>query len=477
MSAFLVFTTGQRDVQLVQDGRRYELAATCSSRLHAELEQRQEDWEIVDTPRVKAVTPLDHLPKSRFQICTPKLDGVLAYVRDKQIQISNALILDTQRKGVAGDPWYSGAVIAKRLDDLCQTSIHTLLRDDERLVGIQDRDTVLWSSVAGRIFTFVHDALRDTVYDQILVAATGGPANMTALVEEVVRLHAAASNVRIELLEVTDGSKMEPPAPDRAVQRTAITDPIESFRARRHALELIGRGDLIAAWGAVRHVKIGAHERQWTTIVEWLYRFAASLPIPNKCDVSLLKHPKMGVTAALRVELALRSRDIPRAVHGTVAFFESALWDHLIANSFARERRMLRLKQPPDAKLIRRSQNDRTKPFEPKIVKGSTWYLVFDDGACAISLAQHYLQDNDLLKLAIAVSEVRALRNDVVHNQPTPKLMSEARNRMEQHHLWSNYRFLTQPMVQDVLRGLGEHDGQRLCDRLIADVSSRLLLP
>jgi len=36
----------------------------------------------------------------------------------------------------------------------------------------------------------------------------------------------------------------------------------------------------------------------------------------------------MAVRAALRVELALRAGDIPRAVHGTVAFFEAALWSN-----------------------------------------------------------------------------------------------------------------------------------------------------
>src|SRR5258708_1898212 len=125
MSALLVFTTGQRDVQPVQDGRRFELARTCCARLHAELERRKSDWKIVAPPPVKADIALEHFPESIFYICTPKLDAVLAYARDKRIRLSNALILDTQRRGVAGDPWYTGPIIAHRLDELaeCRASI------------------------------------------------------------------------------------------------------------------------------------------------------------------------------------------------------------------------------------------------------------------------------------------------------------------------------------------------------------------
>ncbi|HLH72746.1 MAG TPA: hypothetical protein VKX96_05635 [Chloroflexota bacterium] len=71
--------------------------------------------------------------------------------------------------------------------------------------------------------------------------------------------------------------------------------------------------------------------------MKWLADFAASLPIPDECDIDLLKHPRMAVRAALRVELALLAGDIPRAVHGTVAFFEAAFWDWLKKYDFTAE--------------------------------------------------------------------------------------------------------------------------------------------
>ena len=70
----------------------------------------------------------------------------------------------------------------------------------------------------------------------------------------------------------------------------------------------------------------------------------------------------------------------------------------------------------------------------------------------------------------------RELRNDVAHNAPTPRLMADASDKMANENLWSrDSRFLTMPLVQNVLRDLGEKDPERLCDSLIATVRSRLL--
>jgi hypothetical protein len=71
-------------------------------------------------------------------------------------------------------------------------------------------------------------------------------------------------------------------------------------------------------------------------VIKWLAHFAASLPLPTACDLAVLSHERMAVRAALRVELALRAGDIPRAVHGTVAFLEAALWDKSVPGCLAR---------------------------------------------------------------------------------------------------------------------------------------------
>ena len=103
---------------------------------------------------------------------------------------------------------------------------------------------------------------------------------------------------------------------------------------------------------------------------------------------------------------------------------------------------------------------------------------IFDDDVCGIRLAKHYLQQEALQKLGQAVSKIRELRNDVAHNEPTSELMNEAHTKMVNASLWSQSReFLATPLVQCVLRDLGEQHPDRLCTDLVSTVRSRLLRP
>jgi hypothetical protein len=192
----------------------------------------------------------------------------------------------------------------------------------------------------------------------------------------------------------------------------------------------------------------------------------------------------MAVRAALRVELALRAGDIPRAVHGTVAFFESALWDHLL-DRFERTGvrhghvETLRLKAgvqaPSGTKLLRNDEPDerekRNCPFER--LEGGT-YLFSEDGAGRF--ARDYVHSQPLKALCDAIGKVKDLRNDVAHNEPTSALMDNARLRMQVTALWSaTNTFLSQPLVQDVLKEFGETVPDKLLENLLADVRSRLI--
>lgn len=111
----------------------------------------------------------------------------------------------------------------------------------------------------------------------------------------------------------------------------------QTHRLHRHARprlgSLIEKGNLLGAWGAVSHLE-GTPRQKWTQVIKWLSQFASSLPfeppLPQDSDLAVLSHRRMAVRAALRIELALRAGEIARAVHGTVAFFEAALWDKLL---------------------------------------------------------------------------------------------------------------------------------------------------
>jgi hypothetical protein len=290
----------------------------------------------------------------------------------------------------------------------------------------------------------------------------------------------------VTALEVPDGDRAK--QDDRAVEEEF--HPAAGYRARWHALSLIEKGNLLGAWGAVSHLQ-GAPGQDWTQVIKWLAHFASSLPLPTGCDLPILSHQRMAVRAALRVELALRAGDIPRAVHGAVAFFEAALWDRLgeriERSSDPKKRRFFKVKSgeaPTGDKLLRQgdgSDDDRRRPFELKeTVGGVDWYWVYDgDGGPGARLAKYFLQSEALTKLDTALgSSIRELRNDIAHNEPTPDLMNDARTRMRTVALWSNTdTFLSQSLVQAVLKELGETEPEKLLVNLLAEVRRRLVAP
>lgn len=484
MTTLLVLTVGQTDVQLVIDGVRHELEPRRCGALHGELERR--NHRLVDAPVPKNRDRRSELPEGDVELCTPKVDAVLANVTP-----TTALVLETRRDvaSAPGDPRISGSLVESRLRDRGVQTVHRVayLTGGERL---ENRDTPQDSVIRRDVVRRLEEAVRNTIEaaspSRIVVATTGGFPVVGNLVEEIVRLHAP---VEVEALEVADGANADPPATDRAVTRTSVPEPLTSFQARRRVLELVRGGNLLGAWAVAEPLHGDASERRWTQTVEWLARFASSLPMPDDCDVLLLKHPRMAVRAALRVELALRAGDIPRAIQGTVAFFEAALWDGLNERVERSEdpnrRRYFRFKNgeaPSCDKLLRKgdgSAEDRKRPFELKdTIDGVSWYWIHDgDGGPAARLAKRFLKRDSLVAFDGALgSEVRALRNDVAHNEPTPELMVDARSQMRRANLWSDTdRFLSQPLAQTVLRELGVASPDKLAVALIEEVRERLL--
>jgi hypothetical protein len=338
MSTLLVITAGRTDVQLVEDGARYEFGKEECATIHDELERRQADWTIVDAPQSKHISPVKELPRSAFRICSPKLDAVLRHLGGSGLHITCALILDTRRKSGVDpeEPRYAGLILERRLRETGDMVVRraTYLTDSERLADTKDpRGRVIRQETVHRIECAVRDVLGESTCERVVVAATGGPPGIAALVEEIVRLR--AQGMGVEFLEVEDGAKRHPPGQDRAVPRRSIPEPAESFRSRRHALDLIANGNFLGAWGAVRHLDSDEVENQWTRVVHWLYLFAASLPLPASCDIVVLKHRFKAVRAAVRVELALRSSSrhcgttcqtvLPRIQTGSAASFRSIL--------------------------------------------------------------------------------------------------------------------------------------------------------
>ncbi len=473
MKTLLVMTTGQTDVQLVKDGKRHKLDGESCGTLHDAITKRS--WSLVDTPNDRSREVIKELPEGDLELCTPKLDAVLAHLTPSMP--TSALILETARD-MQSDPRRAGEFLERRLRDRGVANVTRVffLTGDERLEDSSNPvDAVVRREVVVKLSGAIAAATAGlTPGDRVFVATTGGLAAANDLINELVRLH-CVGGPQITALEVPEGG------PGDRVERASEEKfhPAAGYRARWHALSLVENGNFLGAWGAVNHLE-GAPDQEWTQVIRWLAHFASSLPLPDDCDIAVLKHPRMAVRAALRVELALRAEDIPRAVHGTVAFFEAALWDRLLEH-FERDPKHARYLKPktgavpPTEKLLRDGgQDDPNRPFEAKDrADGQQWYWFHESGAGRFT--RDYLKSTALKSLLDAIENVKELRNDVAHNEPTPELMDNARRCMRKAELWSERdQFLCQPLVCAVLKELGESEPETLLEKLLAEVRRRL---
>jgi len=474
MTTLLIVTTGHTDVQLIVDGQKREFSKQKVGALHDLLQKRTTTWTVADAPTKKG-PDIDSFPDGSIVLCTPKFDAVLSWFEGTLPQ--RLLILETRRPKRPGDPRFAGTVLKHRarelgIADVTQSAY--LEAADENLEDSSPIDAIVRREVVQRIERAVAGAAEGM--SRIVVAATGGMPEIKNLVRELARLH-TPSGASFQSVEPVYGARNG--KPDCAVQRESI-DPVETVRLRWHALSLVEKGNLLGAWGAVSHLE-WLPGQEWTQVIKWLAHFASSLPLPTGCDLAVLSHQRMAVRAALRVELSLRAGDIPRAVHGTVAFFEAALWDKLLEHfeRDAKDIRWLKLRAKaaaPTGNLLRESGYDhKNRPFESKLRHdGQAGFWFHESGAGRF--ARCYVKSDPLKNLLDAIDKVKALRNDVAHNEPTPNLMNEARCCMRTATLWSNTdTFLSQRLVQDVLRELCEACPERICEDLITTIRSRLV--
>jgi len=474
MTTLLVITAGQSDVQLVAEEQRHKLDGNTCGTLHDAIVRRT--WSVIDAPPARSRELIKALPEGDLTLCTPKLDAVLAHFGEGLP--TSALIFETNRED-ARDPRMSGAIMERRLRDRGVenvTRVAFLTRDEQLEDHSNDVDAVVRRSVVATLSNAIDLAAANLKPDDcVFVATTGGLAAANEVINELVRLH-CVGGPNVTALEVPDSDHAK--QDERAVEEKF--HPAAGYRARWHALSLVEKGNLLGAWGAVSHLG-DVPGQEWTQVIHWLARFASSLPLPASCDLVILNHQRMAVRAALRVELSLRAGDIPRAVHGTVAFFEAALWDKLLEH-FERDAtdiRWLKLRagaEAPMGKLLREGvDDDKNRPFESKSRSdGQTWFWFHESGAGRF--ARDYAKSDPLKKLLDAIDNVKVLRNDVAHNEPTPTLIESASSCMRTAKLWSDTdTFLSQPLVQAVLKELGESGPDTLLTNLLAEVRRRLI--
>jgi hypothetical protein len=494
MKNLLIMTVGQTDVQVVMNDQRHKLDGNHCGTMHDEIRQRR--WSVIDAPKDRNRDFIKKLPDADLKLCTPKLDAVLSHLGS--IATLSTLIFETCRQDPR-DPRLAGEVVARRLCDrgFAKVTRVAFLTGTEQLEDSTDElDTVVRRGVVETLSNAIRENVKEFGKDdKVFVATTGGLAAANELINELARLHAVGGPTVI-VLEVPDRDRVA--GEDRAVEEKF--HPAAGFRARWHALSLIENGNLLGAWGAVSHLR-DIPGQGWTHIVKSLADFASSMPfdppLPSDSDLLVLNHNRLAVRAALRVEWALRAGDIPRAVHGTVAFFESALWDklgeRLERHPDGQKKRFFKVKNgdpPTGEKLLRvkGATDNGQRPFELKpTVDDVNWYWVYDgDGGPGARIAEQFLKSKALTELVRVLARkngngenIYSLRNDVAHNEPTPALMRDASSRMRAAKLWSSDsdddRFLTQPLVQDVLTELGVAQPADLWHELAMKIRRRLL--
>lgn len=467
MRTLLVVTVGQTDVQLVVDEQRHKLDGNTCGTLHDAIKERS--WSLVDAPKGRSRDLIEVLPEGNLRLCTPKLDAVLAHFAPSRP--TSVLILETRRQD-ARDPRFAGEVMERRLRDHGVENVTRVafLTGDEQLEDPSNEvDAVVRRSVVATLSNAIGLATASLKPDDhVFVATTGGLAAANELINELVRLHCVGGPT-VTGLEVPEGGRAN--QDDRAVEEKF--HPAAGYRARWHALSLVEKGNLLGAWGAVSHLE-GAPGQEWTQVIEWLAYFASSLPLPTTCDLAVLNHRRMAVRAGLRVELALRAGDIPRAVHGTVAFFEAALWDWLRMHDFAADGASGSIGD--GFTFSTKPAGEKSKRF--RFLKQTEKWKI-DDFKKGIDAWLSVLNKPSLSAFwATLTDEIRELRNDVAHNEPTNKLMNDAFQKMLNAQLWSqDNSFLAQTLVQDVLREFGEQHPNRICKELMTEVRARLLKP
>ena len=359
----------------------------------------------------------------------------------------------------------------------------SFLSGQERLENPgEPQDAILRRDLVALLECAICEAIASSGAARVVIATSGGFPEVSSLVRELVHLHAEVQVLEVEVPEPSKGSE----AVDLASERRARTDPSQVVAAKRHALALVEQGSFIAAWGAVAHLHDEPACRPWTRVIRWLYQWASSLPFDDseeECDLSFPSREQRAANAAMRGELALRCADVPRAVQGSVSFFEAAVWDHLYARHIEEQaertkddRAQFRVTPDPEEK-----QAIAAVPATDS--QGRKLYTINNFSDKSRSIARDYLRRHGpaettaLLKLESKIPDAQHLRNLVAHGEPRTDRIAQAQQKMEKLQLWSTSappRFLSQPLIRDVLAELKVDAPEALCDRLIAEVRRRL---
>lgn len=273
--------------------------------------------------------------------------------------------------------------------------------------------------------------------------------------------------------------------------------PQDSMITRRHALELVAKGDFAGAYAVAQPFERQKAEKLWVKPLKLAAsyfdgRLDVTEGTPDFLNQLLPKEMPRCLYAAMRTEAALRAGRTPEAVLWTCAFYDAALIDHIGRLDWVEElddsdQKLLRIKdsmKPPGILLkpLKKGQTD-TACLRPNGTDGfryftgsrfdGTWISAIND-----SVAIKQLSKDIDLKYKTDQATPRSIRNSVAHSALSVERMQQVKNIFIGSGLWIKtndaLNFLAAPHIKSVLERLDVSSASSLYERVTTGLTNSL---
>lgn len=279
----------------------------------------------------------------------------------------------------------------------------------------------------------------------------------------------------------------------------------DSFLAREHAVSLIRQGDFAGAYGAVKHLKDVSYEKNWVKKVADVsayfggqLKYREDLPDYLK-DFAKPESPRC-LLVAMRTEAALLSNRIADAISLTCTFWDSAILDAIKQNLpveeiYEVENRMV---FSPDYQLNSRLTQGHKPCMDaskfPKVghyrynlmgYRSKIWFNIMGKNVKHLEKYRSALDTEIPIDIDGAKKQIprRNWRNVNTHSLLKLEQLEIAKKVFVKAGFWATDAeqpiagscFLAQPLVDNVLKELGETDVSKRYTQLIEGVCGELV--
>ncbi|RJP34724.1 MAG: hypothetical protein C4527_01680 [Candidatus Omnitrophota bacterium] len=251
--------------------------------------------------------------------------------------------------------------------------------------------------------------------------------------------------------------------------------PVESLRARHHAVQLIRSGDFTGAYAAVKHLDNNPADQWWIIKIRYAADYMIGLlseeeKLPDYLAHLIIPRTPRCLTVGMRVEAALWAGRIPEAISWTCTFFDAALLDFIAESQkpATLDDMHKTIKYPcgmiPDSRLTSPASG-RTK-YSCLSNDYNDVYTYFIGGDCN-KVWLDVLDSTALRHFDAALYPANKkksdwipskLRNILMHGHAPRSVMEQAQQIFIDAGLWASqppsqlgWYFLGQPMARDVL--------------------------